>query len=101
MRQTRKAINNLSLHKNIIRKAPIQSGIKHLCTSHAQNDALEATMSLGAQALSAYEHPVHRMMRVKQHWAHRSEVEKFKAQKKDILMRSVLNLCDSLLSLFF
>ncbi len=103
MRQTRKAINNLSLHKNIIRKAPIQSGIKHLCTSRAQNDALEATMSLGALALSAYEHPVHRMMRVKQHWAHRSEVriEKFKAQKKDILMLSVLNLCDSLLSLFF
>ncbi len=31
MSRTRKAINNLSLHKNIIiRKASIQSGIKHL-----------------------------------------------------------------------
>ncbi len=45
MRRTRKAINNLSLRKNIIRKAPIQSGIKHVCASHAQNDALEATLS--------------------------------------------------------
>ncbi len=31
-------------NKNIIRKAPIQSGIKHLCASCAQNDALEATL---------------------------------------------------------
>ncbi len=63
MRRTRKAINNLSLRKNIIRKAPIQSGIKHLCTSRAQNDMLEATLSVSAQAHNAYAHPVHRMMR--------------------------------------
>ncbi len=69
MRRTRKAINNLSLRKNIIIwKAPIQSGIKHLCASRAQNDALDATLSLGVQAQSTYEHPVRRMMRLKQHW---------------------------------
>ncbi len=48
--ETKKAINNLSLRKNIIRNAPIQSGIKHLCTSCAQNDALEATLSQHAGA---------------------------------------------------
>ncbi len=46
----KKAINNLSLDKNIIRKAPIQSGIKHLCASRAQNDELEATLSHSVQA---------------------------------------------------
>jgi len=79
MRRTIKSINNLSLRKNIIRKAPIQRGIKHLCTSRAQNDALEATLSHSAQA---------------QHSGVR--IERFKAQRKEILMRRVLNLCDSL-----
>ncbi len=69
MRQTRKTINNLSLRKNIIMwKAPIQSSIKHLCASCAQNGALEATLSHSAQAHSAYERPVRRMVRLKQHW---------------------------------
>ncbi len=36
MRGTRKAINNLSLCKNIIRKAPCQSSIKHLYASRVQ-----------------------------------------------------------------
>ncbi len=66
----------LSLRKNIIMcKAPIQS---------AQNDALEATLSHSTQE-------------------QRSEVriEKFKVQRKEILMRSVLNLCHNLLSLSF
>ncbi len=65
-------------------KAPIQSGMKRLCASHAQNDALEATLSHSAQE-------------------QRSEVriEKFKVQRKEILMRSVLNLCHNLLSLSF
>ncbi len=31
-------------------KAPIQSGIKHLCASRAQNDALEAKLSHSVQA---------------------------------------------------
>ncbi len=55
MRRTRKAINNLSLRKNIIRKAPIQNGIKLLCTSRAQNDVLEAALSqcTGPQCLCA------------------------------------------------
>ncbi len=44
------------------------SGIKHLCASCAQNDALEATLSHSAV-----------------------RTEKFKAQRKEILMRSVLN----------
>ncbi len=80
MRQRRKTINNLSLCKNIIiRKAPIQSGITHLCASCAQNGALEATLSHIAQA---------------QHSGVRTE--KIKAQRKEILMCSVLNLCDSL-----
>ncbi len=35
---------------NIIPKAPIQSGMKHLCASRAQNDALDATLSHSAQA---------------------------------------------------
>ncbi len=48
-------INNLSLRKNIIGKAPIQSGIKYLCSSRAQNDALEATLSHTAQAQSTPE----------------------------------------------
>ncbi len=145
MRRTRKAINNLSLCKNIIRKAPIQSGIKHLCTSRAQNDTLEAALSHSVQAHSAYAHPVRRMICLKQYWvtacrptvlmrilcaewytwsstesqragpqclcascsqndtleatlshsaqAQRSgvRIEKFKAQRKAILMRSVLN----------
>ncbi len=70
MRRTRKAINNLSLRKNIImRKAQY---IKHSCTSRAQNDALEATLSHSAGG----------------------HIEKLKAQRKDILMRSVLHLCD-------
>ncbi len=68
MRRTRKAINNLSLRKNIIRKAPIQSGIKHLCASRAQNDALEAILSHSAQAQRSGDH-----------------IEKFKAQRKSIL----------------
>ncbi len=71
MRLTRKAINNLSLRKNIIIwKAPIQSGIKHLCASRipSSHDALDATLSHSAQAQSTYEHPVRRMMRLKQHW---------------------------------
>ncbi len=85
MRRTRNAINNLSLRKNIIiRKAPIQSGIKHICASRAQNDALEATLSHSAQAQRSG-----------------VRIEKFKAQRKEILKRSVLNLCDSLLNLFF
>ncbi len=46
MRRTRKAIYYPSFRKNIIRKAPIQSGIKHLCTSCAQNDAQCAGTSL-------------------------------------------------------
>ncbi len=69
MRRTRKAINNLSLRRNIIIwKAPILSGIKHLCASRAQNDALDATLSHSAQAQSTYEHPVRRMMHLTQHW---------------------------------
>ncbi len=71
MRRTRKAINNLSLCKNIIIwKAPIQSGIKHLCASRipSSHDALDATLSHSAQAQSTYEHPVRRMMCLKQHW---------------------------------
>ncbi len=67
MRQTRKAINNFSLRKNIIGKAPIQSGIKHVCTSRVQNDTLEATLSHSMQAHSAYAHPVRKMMCLKQH----------------------------------
>ncbi len=100
MRPTRKAINNLSLLKNIIiLKAPIQSGIKHLCTSRAQNDAhpvaqnnvLEATLSHSTQAQRARVH-------IEKFKAQRKE---FKAQWKEILMRSVLNIFDSLMSLFF
>ncbi len=68
MRRTRKAINNLSLRTNIIWKAPIQSDIKHLCTSRAQNDALEATLSYSVQVHSVYAHHVRRMMHLKQHW---------------------------------
>ncbi len=83
MRRTRKAINNLSLCKNIIRKAPIQSGIKHLCASREQNGALEATLSHSTQAQRPGVH-----------------IEKFEAQRKEILIHRVLNLCDSL-SLFF
>ncbi len=83
MRRTRKAINNLSLRKNIIRKAPIQSGIKHLCASRAQNDVLEATLSHSVQAQRSG-----------------VRIEKFKAQRKEILMCSVFNLCHSLLSPF-
>ncbi len=76
---------NLSLRKNIIiSKTPIQSGIKHLCAFHVQNDALEATLSHNVQAQRSG-----------------VRIEKFKAQKKEILMRSVLNLFHSLLSLFF
>ncbi len=67
MRQTRKAINNLSLCKNIIRKAPIQSRIMHLCASRVQNDALEAILSHSTQAHSAYVHPVRRMVCLRQH----------------------------------
>ncbi len=78
------AINNLSLRKNIIRKAPIQSGIKHVCASRAQNYALKATLSHSVQAQRSGVH-----------------IAKFKAQRKEISMRSVLNLCNSLLSLFF
>ncbi len=65
--ETNKAINNLSLRKNVIHKAPIQSAIKHLCTSRAQNDTLEATLSHSVQAHSAYAYPVRRMMLLKQH----------------------------------
>ncbi len=51
MRRKRRAINNLSLCKNIImHKAPRQSSIKHLCASRAQNDGLEATLSHSVQA---------------------------------------------------
>ncbi len=64
--ETNKAIN-LSLRKNVIRKAPIQSAIKHLCVSCAQNDALEATLSHSVQAHSANAYPVRRMMLLKQH----------------------------------
>ncbi len=44
-------INNLSLHKSIIRKgmAQIQSGKNRLCASCAQNDALDATRTSGSQ----------------------------------------------------
>ncbi len=96
MRRTRKAINNLSLRNNIKRKAPIQSGIKHLCASRAQNNAIEATLSHNVQndVLEATQISVQA-----QHSGVR--IEKFKTQRKEILMRSVLNLCDSLLSLFF
>ncbi len=66
-------------NKNIIRKAPIKSGIKHLCASRAQNDALEATLSHSAQAHSAYAHPVRRMMCLKQHWV--------TARRHTVLMR--------------
>jgi hypothetical protein len=45
-------------------------------------------------AQSAYAHPERRMMRLKQHESQRAarrvRIEKFKAQTKDILMRSVL-----------
>ncbi len=51
---------------------------KALCASRAQNDVLEAARSHSAQLL----------------------IEKFKAQRKEILMRSLLILRDSL-SLFF
>ncbi len=44
-----------------------KSGIKHVCASCAQNGALEATMSHSTQGQSAYEHPVRRMMRLKQY----------------------------------
>ncbi len=44
--EQKKAINNLSLRKNIIiQKAPKKSSTKHLCTSCAQNDELEAALS--------------------------------------------------------
>ncbi len=76
MRRTRKAINNLSLCKNIIiRKAPIQSGIKPLYASCAQNDALDATLSHSAQAQCSG-----------------VRIETFKAERKEILMHSVFNL---------
>ncbi len=52
-------------------------------------------------AQRAYVHPVRRMMRLKHHGVTVHSIEKFKAQSEEILMRSVLNLCDSLLSLFF
>ncbi len=74
MRRIRKAINNLSLCKYIIiRKATIQSGIKHLCASRAENDALEATLSHSVQAQCSG-----------------VRIEKFKAQRKEILMRNIL-----------
>ncbi len=53
---------------------------KRLCTSRSQNDALEAARKSQRAAL---------------------RIEKFKTQSEEILMRSVLNLRDSLLSLFF
>ncbi len=52
-------------------KAHIQSDTKHLCASRAQNDALEAARGHDAQL---------------------SSIEKFKAQRKEILMRSLLKL---------
>ncbi len=51
----------------MIRKAPIESGTKRLSASRAQNDALEAARSHSAQL----------------------RIEKFKAQRKEILMRSL------------
>ncbi len=45
----KKGIYKLSLRKNIIRNAPIQSGIKHLRTSCAHNDVLEATLGMGTE----------------------------------------------------
>ncbi len=69
----------ISLRKSIIiRKAPIESGTKRLCASRAQNDTLEAARSHSTQLRS----------------------EKFKAQREEILMHSLLNLRDSILSLF-
>ncbi len=75
-----------------------RAGPQCLCASCAQNDTLEAALSHSVQAHSAYAHPVRRMIRLKQHWvtalqAQRSgvRIEKFKAQRKAILMRSVLN----------
>ncbi len=62
----------------------MQSGTKHLCTSRARNDTLEATLSHSAQAQGSG-----------------VRIEKFKAQRKEILMCSVLNLCAGLLNLFF
>ncbi len=50
---------------------PVQTssaGPHCLCTSCAQNDAFEATLSHSVQAHIAYAHPVRRMMRLKQHW---------------------------------
>ncbi len=44
------------------------AGTQCLWAPRAQNDVLEATLSLGTQAHSAYEHPVRRMMCLKQHW---------------------------------
>ncbi len=67
------------------------AGPQCLCTSCVQNDALEAALSYSAQAHSAYAHPVCRMMRLKQHWVSaqaqrfRVHIEKFKAQRKEIL----------------
>ncbi len=55
-------------------------GTKRLCASCAQNDVFEATQESQRAAL---------------------RIEKVQAQSEEILMRSVLNLCDSLLSLFF
>ncbi len=60
------------------------TGPQCLCASCAQNDALEATLSHSAQAQCSG-----------------VRIEKFKAQRKEILMCSVLNLCHSLLNLFF
>ncbi len=61
-----------------------RAGPQCLCASCAQNDALEATLSHITQAQRSG-----------------VRIEKFKAQRKEILMRSVLNLCHSLLRLFF
>ncbi len=56
--ETKKAINNLSFRKNIIRKAPIQNGIKHLCASCAQNDVLEAILSPHREVQSTKERDI-------------------------------------------
>ncbi len=111
MRRTRKAIN-LSLRKNIlIRKAPIESGIKRVCTSRVQNDALEATLSLDAQAhslcasctqIDALEATLsHSAQALRAGTALRSPHREVQSTKERDLMHSVLNLCHSLLSLFF
>ncbi len=79
----KKAINNIA-QKYYNVQGSNTDHIKHLCASRAQNDALNEKLAHSVQA---------------QHSGVR--IEKFKAQRKEILMRSVLNLYHCLLSLFF